>query len=273
MTREHIISKDGTPIAVWTSGDGPPLVMVHGAMADHLALAALVPLLEPHVTVHAVDRRGRGASGDRDGYAVEREFADVAAVVDATARRSGRRGVLYGHSYGATCALGAAALTRNLAGLVLYEPGFAGVFAYPPGWLDRLEDLLAAGAVEDAVVLAMRERAGVTPAQLNAMRAAPSWAARVAAGPTIARELRFDQSVAFRAADHAGIDTPVLLLLGEHSPPGQRRVVQEIAAALPDCRIAVLAGQQHVAQVAAPQLVARELVTFVDSLRSSRAMV
>ncbi len=270
---EYVFSPDGTTIAVWTSGDGPPLVMVHGAMADHSALAALVPLLEPHVTVHAMDRRGRGASGDRDGYAAEREFADVAAVVDATARLSRRRVVLYGHSYGATCALGATAQTRNVAGLVLYEPGFAGVFAYPPGWLDRLEGLLAAGAVEDAVVLAMRERAGVTPAQLDAMRAAPSWAARAAAGPTIARELRFDQSVAFRAADHAGIDAPVLLLLGQHSPPSQRRVGEEIAATLPGSRIAVLAGQQHVAQVAAPRLVARELVAFVNSLRSSPAMV
>jgi pimeloyl-ACP methyl ester carboxylesterase len=39
---QYVFSPDGTTIAVWTSGDGPPLVMVHGAMADHSALAALV---------------------------------------------------------------------------------------------------------------------------------------------------------------------------------------------------------------------------------------
>ena len=42
-----------------------------------------MPELERHFTVYAVDRRGRGGSGDAPTYAVEREFEDVAAVVDS----------------------------------------------------------------------------------------------------------------------------------------------------------------------------------------------
>ena len=42
---QHVTSADGTRIGYWTSGDGPPLVMVHGAMADHATLALVVPLL------------------------------------------------------------------------------------------------------------------------------------------------------------------------------------------------------------------------------------
>jgi pimeloyl-ACP methyl ester carboxylesterase len=35
MSRETVISKDGTTIAYWRSGKGPPLVLVHGTTADH----------------------------------------------------------------------------------------------------------------------------------------------------------------------------------------------------------------------------------------------
>jgi len=58
----------------------------------------------------AVDRRGRGASGDSEAYAIEREYEDVAAVVDSI----GESANLLGHSYGAACALGVALLTRYL---------------------------------------------------------------------------------------------------------------------------------------------------------------
>jgi pimeloyl-ACP methyl ester carboxylesterase len=81
----RVASSDGTEIAFWTSGDGPPLVLVHGTPADHTRWQPLLPHLEPHVTVHAIDRRGRGASGDGPEYHLEREYEGVAAVVDAVA--------------------------------------------------------------------------------------------------------------------------------------------------------------------------------------------
>ena len=57
-------STDGTAIAVTTVGSGPPLVLVHGAAADHTTFRVVVPLLAPRFTTHAIDRRGRGGSGD-----------------------------------------------------------------------------------------------------------------------------------------------------------------------------------------------------------------
>jgi pimeloyl-ACP methyl ester carboxylesterase len=63
-TTRQVTSRDGTKIAYWTSGEGPPLVLVHGASADHTRWQPLLPYLESHATVHALDRRGRGARGD-----------------------------------------------------------------------------------------------------------------------------------------------------------------------------------------------------------------
>jgi pimeloyl-ACP methyl ester carboxylesterase len=62
--RETAVSADGTPLAMWRSGEGPPLVLVHGAAADHSRWAPVLPALEEHFTVHQFDRRGRAESGD-----------------------------------------------------------------------------------------------------------------------------------------------------------------------------------------------------------------
>ncbi len=86
-----IASRDGTPIAVFTSGDGPPLILVHGTTGDHTTFRVVGPMLGAQRTVQAMDRRGRGASGDTLPYAIEREFEDVAAVADALAADAGRR--------------------------------------------------------------------------------------------------------------------------------------------------------------------------------------
>jgi pimeloyl-ACP methyl ester carboxylesterase len=137
-----IVSMDSTEIAAWRSGSGPPLVLVHGGTTDHTAWNPVVPELERHFTVYAVDRRGRGGSGDAPTYAVEREFEDVAAVVDSLEGSVH----LVGHSYGALCALEAARLTSNIAKLVLYEPPLVdGSSGVPPGFIDELDALLALG--------------------------------------------------------------------------------------------------------------------------------
>src|SRR5687768_11532650 len=98
-TVTRMLSRDGTAIAYWTSGEGPPLVLVHGTTADHTRWRPLLPYLEPHATVHALDRRGRGASGDAPDYGVAREFEDVAAVVDAVAEAAGSAVDVLGHSF------------------------------------------------------------------------------------------------------------------------------------------------------------------------------
>jgi pimeloyl-ACP methyl ester carboxylesterase len=99
--RFDIQSGDGTSLAVWVDGHGPPLVLVHGSIQDHTISAPLVDELRDGVTTFSMDRRGFGASGDTAGYSIEREFEDVAAVVDAVAARTGGPVALWGHSYGA----------------------------------------------------------------------------------------------------------------------------------------------------------------------------
>jgi len=48
---DTVASADGTTLALWKSGEGPPLVLVHGATADHSRWAPALPALEEHFTV------------------------------------------------------------------------------------------------------------------------------------------------------------------------------------------------------------------------------
>ena len=98
---ETVTSADGTSIAYERGGRGPPLVLVHGTTADHTRWDPLRPDFEEHFTVYAIDRRGRGGSGDAAHYELEREFEDVATVVESIDEPVN----LLGHSHGALCSL------------------------------------------------------------------------------------------------------------------------------------------------------------------------
>ena len=265
-TLSHATSRDGTEIGYFTSGVGPPLVLVHGGLGDHTRWGALRPHLEPHVTVHAMDRRGRGASGDHPDYSIEREYEDVAAVVDDVAETSGARVTVYGHSSGGIYAFGAALLTANIDRLVAYEgwpTTTADLWNVPPAVIERMEALLQAGERERVVETVAREFAGLSEEELDAYRADPSWAARVAVAHTFPREERAALETIFDREHATNVTVPTLLVVGDQSPPSWRADADSVAAALPDAHIIVLEGQGHGADIIAPEMFAQHVLGFI----------
>lgn len=257
-----VISKDGTPIALWKSGSGPPLLVVHGTAADHTAWDNVVPLLAGDFTMYAMDRRGRGASGDAPDYALEREFEDVAAAVDALPGPVH----LYGHSGGGVMSVEAATRTRNLGSLMLYEGGFAkppGLRLMPDELIARLEALIQTGHREEALTTFMLEAAAVTPDELEVLRRQSAWPGRVAAVHTIPRELRAFNDYGTDLARFDAIEAPVLLVVGELSEPRRREMFERMAQAFKNARLAVLSGQRHTAHQTAPHLLANALREFL----------
>lgn len=264
MTQKRVTSKDGTPIAYWRSGEGPPLVLVHGTASDHSRWAPVLPAFEQRYTVYAIDRRGRGGSGDSENFAIEREFEDVAAVVDSL----GEPVNLLGHSFGGLCALEAALLSRNVRALALYEPSFemVGAELYSPEVIERLETLLQAGDRDGVVATTARQVAGVPPEVVAYMRSQPAWQARVAAAHTVPRELRAVKTYRFDPERFRDLAVPTLLLNGSESPPGYRMAEEAVDEALPDSRIVVMPGQGHGAVDTGTDLFTAEVLRFTESL-------
>jgi pimeloyl-ACP methyl ester carboxylesterase len=262
MTQERVTSEDGTPIAYWRSGEGPPLVLVHGTAADHSRWAPVLPALEQRYTVCVVDRRGRGGSGDSHDFAIEREFEDLAAVVDS----HGEPVCLVGHSYGGLCALEAALLSRNVGALVLYEPSFeVGVEIYSREVIERLETLLQAGDRDGVVATTARQVAGVSPERVEHMRSQPGWQARVAVAHTIPRELRAVKTYRFDPKRFRDFAVPTLLLNGSDSPPGYRTAEEAVDEALQDSRIVVIPEQGHAAMDTGTDLFTAQVIQFTES--------
>jgi len=259
---EHVTSRDGTTIAFRRSGTGPPLLLVHGTTADHRRWDSILPLLEPRFAVYAMDRRGRGGSGDAPDYHFRREAEDVAAVIEAI----GGPVYVLGHSFGARCSLEAALLTDRMSRLILYEPAIpAFPPSVPPDTPGRIEALAMGGEPEAALELFFRQVVGMPEEELVAYRQLPMWAGRIPLAPTIGRESAVDQTYGFDPARYTGIRVPTLLLLGGDSPRSFRTALERIEATLPDSHIVVLPGQRHIAMDTAPDLFVREVVRFLSA--------
>jgi len=261
QTLKKVRSSDGTPIAFECSGDGPPLVVVPGVMTSSRRWPVL-PMLGEHFTVYAVDRRGRGDSGDAERYTIEREFEDIAAVVDSFPAEVN----VLGHSFGGLCVLGTALLTSNIRRLVIYEPPpppDQGGWDMPTGSIDRLQALVEADDRVGVVITFLREVLSLQPEEIETAKAWPTFPFMVAAAHTLTRELRAEVSYQLDLEQFRQVQVPTLLLLGGDSPDFVKASIKSWHAVLPNSEIVVLPGQQHLAHYTAPALFVRALQTFL----------
>jgi pimeloyl-ACP methyl ester carboxylesterase len=259
---QTVTSTDGTTIAFRRTGTGPPLLLIHGATADHTTTWRLVLReLERHFTVVALDRRGRGRSGDAPAYDLQREAEDVAAVIDAI----GEPVNVLGHSFGALAAIEAALLTPNVRKLILYEGvPLRGADSYSPDVIGRLRTLLDSGDVEGVLIAMYRDLVEMPPEEIELLRSQhDAWARRLANAHTLPRELDAEVSYVFRPERFAGMRTPTVLLVGGDSPPRELQNATAIARALPEARVVVLPGQQHAAMYMAPEEFVRAVVDAI----------
>lgn len=259
---ETIRSKDGTTIAFDRLGDGPPVIVVGGQLCDRALTRPTAEELATHFTVFNYDRRGRGDSGDTAPYAIEREIEDLGALV----AEAGGTASVYAHSSGAGLALHAAAQGLTINKLVLHEPPYV-----PDDEEERrnsqeigekLKSLLAEDRRGDAVELAMTT-AGMPAEMVGQMRNEPWWAGLEAMAPTIAydSEVMGDISRGGTVPIHlvGGVTIPALVLCGEASPAWMIDVGRQVADIMPNGRLRVLEGQEH---VVAPDILAPVLAEF-----------
>ena len=266
--RRYRSPTDGVELAVFEvarhAGDGadgdeadgdrdhtrPPLLLVHGATADHTTWRAVGPLLARSRPVFAIDRRGRGASGDADAYAIEREYEDLAAVAEGLLADVDAEAIdVAGHSYGGRCALGASVLTPRIRRAVVYEgaPVPPDMTYRPDGLVESVRAAVDRGDNEGALTTFLAGIVGMSEAELDAYRANPVWPARVDAAHTILREVEAESSPAASLEALGSVGVPVLLLLGSASRSPVRIGTDALAARLAHAEVHVIDGAAHAA--------------------------
>jgi pimeloyl-ACP methyl ester carboxylesterase len=241
-------SSDGTAIAYDRSGVGRPLMLVGGAMSDRSAAASVAALLAERFTVFAVDRRGRGDSGDTPPYEVAREIEDLGALIE----EAGGSAFVFGHSSGAVLALEAAAHGLAIERLALYEPPLLVDDTRPPlpdEYVEHLDELVAAGRRDDAVEYFLTIGVLVPAEVVAGMRDEPMWPALEAVAHTISYDGRIVEQMMrggpLPAERWASATMPTLVLDGGESPPWIRNAARTLADVLPEARYQTLEGQDH----------------------------
>lgn len=260
MPIEYATSADGTTIGSHRSGNGPPIVLVHGTSGAKSDWGLTTPQLEPHFTVLAMDRRGRGRSPDVRPYAIEREFEDVVAVVEAQSEPAHVVGV----SWGAICALGAASRTDRIRSLVLYEPPI-GFLEHPglPGLVERTEALKEADDA-DGILQAFYDFLGESDALEFLRSFPPAWTQMMRDAFTIPRELRAGAARRLEDLELDSVSQPTVVLVGELSAEEFHEGAARLADLLSNAKVQTLPGQTHAAQALAPEEFGRLVREAVD---------
>jgi pimeloyl-ACP methyl ester carboxylesterase len=266
MAQLLVESADGTSISSESLGDGRALVVLSGALFAAKLWTNVAQLLAAERTVYVVDRRGRGKSGDQPTYAPEREVEDVLAVLRAIPGPID----LLGHSSGAILSLQVAARQPDkLEHVVAYEPPvfFDESDRIAPDLPERLDALLAAGERELAVETFLREGPRATETELQASRGGSHWKPMVdSLAHTVPYDSRIQRSFSGDATEVARVLVPTLMLVGGASPARMTTGTETIAARLPDARVVVLEGQQHMAMLSAPAPFAAAVSSFLPKM-------
>ncbi|MEV5438044.1 alpha/beta fold hydrolase [Streptomyces sp. NPDC052682] len=254
---KKILSRDGTSLAYQSSGQGPAVVLISGAMSTGQTVAPVAGPLSARFQVVAYDRRGRGESGDTAPYAVEREIEDLAALIDAV----GGEASLYGISSGGALALRAAASGLPVRRVAVYEVPYAmseEEATARAAYTERLSEALGQGRRGDAVELFLRQT-GMAESVIEGARQSPMWADMEAIAPTLA----YDDAVLGGGRVPrdllASLTMPVLALAGGESPAWMREAARAVAEAAPGGTYRVLEGQTHMVD---PNVLAPALAEF-----------
>jgi pimeloyl-ACP methyl ester carboxylesterase len=237
-------------------------VLVHGIGLDHhfWELSDLRPALAEDFTVAAIDRRGRGESGDADAYELEREIEDVTAVVESIDGPV----TLLGHSYGALISLEVALRTDNLHGLVLYEPPFAPVIAPEiEELLEGIKGLLANGETEQALVTNLTA-VGFPEDSIEELQSNPGWQAMVDVADILPREYQEFFEYEFDADRFEEMTTPTVLFCGEESHPDLLEATETVGEALSNSRTVQIDGAGHFGLLSDTDQYVEEVRTFLE---------
>jgi pimeloyl-ACP methyl ester carboxylesterase len=256
MPSVSLLEINGAALDVNESGEGEPLVLVHGSWADRQAWEFVEGELAKSFRVVSYSRRGHSDSQDGSGVGTRRQDEeDLAALIE-------ERGLAPAHlaanSFGSSTALGLVGRRPELVrSLCAHEPPLLSLIGDDPmlpqmgeqinAVLTQIEGGDKEGAARDFVELALG------PGAWQMMRPQDQ-ETMITNAETFLEEQRDPLWASIDLDALASASPPVSLTQGDQSPPFYAAVIAQLAKSLPNAEVMTLQGAGHLPHVTHPDL-------------------
>ena len=209
------------------------VVLVHGSLDRAAGMARMARLLQGHVRVVRYDRRGYGHSRPHPGpHTVGDQVDDLESVL------SGRRAVIFGHSFGGHVAIaGSIRLGGQILGVSVYETPLSWVEWWPGNSAGAITQQVSP---EDAAEAFMRRLVGNKMWESLPERTREE---RRSEGAALQAELGALRSGAPWETDD--IQTPLIAGHGTKAMPHHIRAMQVLSSEAANANLVVLDGAGH----------------------------
>ena len=255
-------------VPVFTVGEGPGLVMLHGGGTSSTEYMRLAGKFSPKFTVHVYNRRGRpGAGPMQDSDTVDTDVEDLAAVMQAAGSTR-----VFAHSGGGFIAF-QVARTLPISHLGTYDAAIAIKGTdMPKGYLDDFQKALDDGDIITAMtIVATAANPDETPKNM------PVWLQRSMTGlflktvygqrmkdlihtfrPEIGRILDNEEAASF----YSNITAKVLLGTGSHSSKYFGQTCDALVDVLPLGQRLTVPNARHNTANSAPDRLVQPYIDF-----------
>lgn len=249
---------NGYPMTYAEAGRGQTVVFLPGILCDYRCFQGQMALASDYRVVAVSFRRTypEPFDGTGAGYGLAQNTRDVIALLQTLNPPV----VLLGHSFGGAIAARVAQQRPDLVSkLVLAEAATNGVLTAEEQQIRADQNLKFADYVE--VLYKSKGKEAAAEFAVDAINGSGSWARLAPPARSVVADDAWtaipygrDTSPTASCADLATLKMPVLLVTGQNTGPGFRRIVARQAECLPSARTVTIPGVGHLVQANAPAM-------------------
>lgn len=251
---------------VVVTGEGPPVLFIHGSAADHTTWVIQQASLRSKVRLITYDRRGTGRSPLPEGASyltIEQHARDASELIEL--HSGGAPIVVVGSSFGGVVALELArSFPHQVRGAMLLEPPLAPSDDLPPipsNFLVRFDELARTQSGEAAAEYFLRSV--LSDASWERIPK-PFQERSKSLHASIRQDIAALGEYHVRYGELSKVTTPILLLGGERSAPFYRPALEALARHLGNARLELLSGAGHMMHADAHRRFNERVLEFLD---------